>query len=68
MAEIVVTPQGREAINVGTLIDDDGAKFVCLAFERPNDSRAIITFTPDLFHDLVTHMADVSRRLREEGF
>ncbi len=68
MNEIVVTPEGREAINVGKLTDDDGNEFVCLIFDRPNDSRAIVTFTIPLFHDLVEHMNNLSLDIKRNGF
>ena len=68
MAEIVVTPEGRDAIQVGSLIDDDGARFVAMSFERPNDHRAVITLTPELFRDFAQHIARIAEATKNEDF
>lgn len=67
MAELVITPEGRDAIEAGFLIDEDGKRYVCVRFERPNDHAAIVTFTVPLFEDFARHMNNIATAARDES-
>ncbi len=56
MGEIVVTPNGRDALEAGTFTDDSGKTFVALTFRQESGDHVIVTFTPDLFRDYVGHL------------
>lgn len=68
MAEFVVTPQGRDAIEVGGFIDDTGARFIAMSFQRDGGDRAMITFTTALFKDFASHVRDVAHAVSDEDW
>ncbi len=64
MAEIVITPNGKDALEAGLLTDDSGQQFVVLSFKQPGGDNVLVTFTETLFLDYVGHLqqtADVVR-------
>lgn len=54
MAEIVVTPSGPGAMEVGLMIDDGGDRFVVLTFKEPDGDPVIVTFTVPLFQNYLS--------------
>lgn len=68
MTEFVVTPEGRDAIEIGGLVDDDGNRFVAMSFSRPNGDRGIVTLTPKLFKDFVGHVRHVAQALADDDW
>jgi hypothetical protein len=66
MGEIVIAPEGASAIDAGYLIDDDGARFVAVSFNRPGQDRVIVTFTVPLFEAFSAHLANVAEGARDE--
>lgn len=60
MKERTITPRGRDAINVGPFVDDWGEPYVAVMFDDPDrDERLVVTFTRELFRDLVQHLRAV---------
>lgn len=61
MSEVIITPEGHDAVQVGTFIDDDGDRFVVLTFTDPaKPDRYIVTFTPTLFRDYAAHLGRIA--------
>ena len=63
MAEIVIAPNGADAVAVGSFVDDEGQKLVGIAFNQPGQDRVVVTFTEALFHDFARHLGRVSTEL-----
>lgn len=68
MAEIVITPNGTDAIEVGGFHDDDGNRFVGINFRMPNGDNAVVTFTKPLFDAYAKHLADAARHMATEEY
>ena len=68
MAETVISPSGKDAVQAGTLIDDNGARFAVLRFQEPGRDPVIVTFTLDTFRTLAAHVARTAGRLDDEAY
>lgn len=68
MTEFVVTPEGRDAIEIGGFVDDNGERFVAMSFRRPNGDRGIVTLTTPLFKDFVGHVRHVAHAIADEDY
>jgi hypothetical protein len=64
MAEIVITPRGRDALEAGTFVDDEGRKFVALNFRQPGGDDVIVTFTVPLFLEYVEYLNRTASAVR----
>lgn len=66
MAEIIIAPEGKDAIELGTLIDDDGQRFTVMRFDTGKGDTVMITMLIPLFRefaDLAGHLAaEISTR------
>jgi hypothetical protein len=67
MAEIVITPKGRDALEAGTLVDDEGNRFVVLDFKQPGGDNVVVTFTVPLFCDYVSYLLETAEVARNEA-
>ena len=68
LAETVISPNGEGAAQVGTLIDDKGARYAVLRFQDGDADPVIVTFTPDGFRALAAQMAKTIARLDDETY
>ena len=68
MAETVISPSGEKAAQVGTLIDDKGARFAVLRFQDGDGEPVIVTFTPDGFRALAGQIQNTVGRLDDESY
>lgn len=68
MAETVISPNGEQAAQVGTLIDDNGARFAVLRFQDGGADPVIVTFTPDGFRALAAQIERTIARLDDESY
>jgi len=68
LAETVISPSGEGAAQVGTLIDDKGARFAVLRFQDGGADPVIVTFTPDGFKALAAQMARTVANLDDETY
>jgi hypothetical protein len=60
MKERRITPHGRDAISAGPVVDDWGEPYVVVMFDDPDrDERLVVTFTRDLFRDVVKYLGAV---------
>ena len=62
--EIVVTPTGKDAIEVGSLSDDAGERFVVIHFRQPDGDSVLVTLQPDLCDEFATHLGRVAEQAR----
>ena len=67
MAETIFTPSGRDALQAGTFVDDDGERFVGLIFEEPGRDSFVVTLTVPLFQDYVEHLKRVVEKTKDEA-
>jgi hypothetical protein len=68
MGEIVIAPQGRDAIEIGGFIDDAGDRFVAVNFRRDDGDPVIVTFRAALFQDFARHVGKVAEAVRDARF
>ena len=68
MGEIVIAPEGRDAIDVGGFRDDTGEAFVAICFKRPGMDDVIVTFTPDLFRDFAAHLSNAASAISQGSY
>jgi len=61
MREILIAPQGRDAIEVGGFTAEDGKRFVMISFDRDGEERVIVSFEPQLFIDFAGHLGNVAK-------
>ncbi|WP_413061910.1 hypothetical protein ACLN6N_06070 [Sphingomonas carotinifaciens] len=65
MNEVVITPTRPDDLKVGTLVDDDGARFVVLGFAGPDEQPISVTMTLPLFEAYVGHVGKVLNAVRD---
>jgi hypothetical protein len=68
LAETVISPNGPNAVQAGTLIDDRGDRFAVLRFQEPGGDPVIVTFPIATFHDLVRRMNETDRQTKDEAY
>ncbi|WIW88987.1 hypothetical protein K3M67_03115 [Sphingobium sp. V4] len=68
MAEIVITPTGTDALEVGAFIDNDGRRFVGLSFKMDNGDYTVVTLTVPLFNAYSEHLAKASAQFASEDY
>ena len=68
MAEIVITPTGTDAMQVGGFVDDNGNRFVGLSFEMDNGDHTVVTLTVPLFNAYAEHLAKAAKHLSTENY
>lgn len=56
MAETVISPNGAQAAQVGTLIDDKGGRYAVLRFQEGDGDPTLVTFTLDGFRALAARI------------
>ncbi|MBM3928416.1 MAG: hypothetical protein FJ335_08170 [Sphingomonadales bacterium] len=66
--ETIITPEGPDAIQIGSLVDDAGDRFVAISFQQPSGERAIVTFTPRLFREFAGYVDTAADLSRHEAF
>jgi len=66
MAEIVVTPSGPGAMEVGLLMDENDERFVVLTFKEPDGDPVIVTFTVPLFQQYLSVLQKAGAASLEE--
>ena len=67
MKEIVVTPSREQDLQVGTLLDDAGGRFVVLGFDGPGGQPISVTMNLPLFEAYVSHLGKVLDATRDPG-
>lgn len=68
MAEIVIAPNGTDAIEIGGFHDDSGNRFVGLNFKMPNGDNALITFALPLFEAYAKHVGHAASNFATEQY
>lgn len=69
MSEIIISPQGTDAIQTGGFHDDDGRRFVGITFQREGTADSVIvTFEPELFAAFAAHMAKVAEAVSQDDW
>jgi hypothetical protein len=61
MAEIIITPEGKDALEVGTFVDDAGQRFIALNFRQPGGDDVVVTFNVPLFREYAAHLSNVAK-------
>jgi hypothetical protein len=68
LAETVISPNGENAAQVGTLIDDRGGRYAVLRFQEGNGDPTIVTFTLDGFKALAARIAQTTALFDDEDY
>ena len=64
----IFAPQGRDAIQLGGLIDDEGQRFVVMTFADEAGDEVIVTMLIPLFQDFARHTADMAKASASRAF
>lgn len=68
MAEIVIAPNGTDAIEVGTFFDDDGQRYVGMMFDTGTGDTVIVTMLIPLFQAFAEHVGGVADETRKRDW
>jgi len=66
VAEIVITPNGSDALDAGLMVDDAGRRFVVLTFREPGHDPVLVTFNVPMFEQYADYLARAAAFARDE--
>jgi hypothetical protein len=68
MADIIITPDGKDAIRIGTILDDDGDRFAVMSFEQPGGDTVFVTMTVPLLSEFAAHVTQSAEAFAVEAY